>query len=265
MPLCKPILSVQRWCPKRAWCNLVLPASLITVPTLHLLAPSPSLPSDFRMYLGDQSPTSTLPRGGARRSRFFKARSYGANLLAARAAAASDDGPADADGTPAAAGGAGAGQGGPRAGFQVGGATPAPPLACPTALAGIGVGPAAGAQLAAQGISQAGPGAPEQGPVGFQPSPPSSDGPPTADSSGLAGELPAVHPAPAPAPYVSTFGSLPPTLSGGGPQLQAILATHAPYMSKLESIASSATRQARAPPAWPAKQAGQVGRLTARL
>lgn len=127
----------------------------------------------------------------------------------------------------------------------MGGATPAPPLACPTALAGIGAGPAAGAELAAQGISQATPGSP-----GF---PPISEAPPSGGTGGLAGELsasaaaPTLEPAPAPQPYISTFGSLPPTLSGSSPQMQAILATNAPYMSKLESIASSATRRAPSP------------------
>lgn len=198
-----------------------------------LLPPLPLCLADFRMYLGEQSPTSTLARGGDRRSRFLKSRS--AILLAGRSSTSEDGSPHGA-GPPGEADWPG---GGARVGFQVGGATPAPPLACPTALAGIAAGPAAGAQLAARGISQ--PGGVTPGPTspGFQP--PSVAGP-SGDASGMAGELSATSASAQ--PYVSTFGSLPPTLSGGSPQLQAILATHAPYMSKLESIASSATRQA---------------------
>ncbi|KAL4434114.1 hypothetical protein ABPG75_000555 [Micractinium tetrahymenae] len=211
--------------------------------------------SDFRMYLGEGSPTTTLARGGARRSRFFKARSFGANLLGARSSTSEDGGPYGGAGggggreANGAAGGGGAGS--PHVGFQVGGATPAPPLACPTALAGIGTGPAVGAELAAQGISQAAQGGqvtPGPSSPGFQPPASPPDGPPSADRGGLMGELSASSSAPAPAlppqPHISMFGSLPPTLSGSSPQLQAILATHAPYMSKLESIASSATRTA---------------------
>jgi pyruvate kinase len=40
------------------------------------------------------------------------------------------------------------------------------------------------------------------------------------------------------------FGSLPPKLAGSSLQLSRILQTHAPYMNKLESLASSATRVA---------------------
>ncbi|KAL4446774.1 hypothetical protein ABPG77_008018 [Micractinium sp. CCAP 211/92] len=189
--------------------------------------------SDFRMYLGEQSPTSTLARGSDRRSRFLKSRS--AILLAGRSSTSEDGSPHRA-GPPGEADGTG---GGARVGFQVGGATPAPPLACPTALAGIAAGPAGGAQLAARGISQAGGVTPGPTSPGFQPP---SDAAASGGASGMAGELSATSATAQ--PYVSTFGSLPPTLSGGSPQLQAILATHAPYMSKLESIASSATRTA---------------------
>ena len=43
-------------------------------------------------------------------------------------------------------------------------------------------------------------------------------------------------------PYVSEFGSLRPKMAGSSMQLNRILLTHAPYMTKLESLASSATR-----------------------
>jgi len=43
-------------------------------------------------------------------------------------------------------------------------------------------------------------------------------------------------------PYVSEFGSLLPRTAGSVQHLNRILLTHAPYMTKLESVASSATR-----------------------
>lgn len=46
------------------------------------------------------------------------------------------------------------------------------------------------------------------------------------------------------APYVSEFGSLLPRTAGSMQHLNRILLTHAPYMTKLESLASSATRTA---------------------
>ncbi|PSC73194.1 Pyruvate kinase [Micractinium conductrix] len=49
--------------------------------------------------------------------------------------------------------------------------------------------------------------------------------------------------APAP-PTTSAFGSLPQPVAGGSSQLQRMLQAQAPYMSKLESVASSATRTA---------------------
>lgn len=52
----------------------------------------------------------------------------------------------------------------------------------------------------------------------------------------------AASPAPAPHTYVSEFGSLPPRDAGSNLHLNRILLTHAPYMTKLESLASSATR-----------------------
>ena len=42
--------------------------------------------------------------------------------------------------------------------------------------------------------------------------------------------------------YVSSFGNLPPLTVDNSQQMNRILLTHAPYMSKLESLASSATR-----------------------
>lgn len=47
------------------------------------------------------------------------------------------------------------------------------------------------------------------------------------------------------APYVSEFGSLLPRTAGSSHHLNKILLTHAPYMTKLESLASSATRCVR--------------------
>jgi pyruvate kinase len=47
-----------------------------------------------------------------------------------------------------------------------------------------------------------------------------------------------------PQPYVSEFGSLLPRTAGSVQHLNRILLTHAPYMTKLESLASSATRTA---------------------
>lgn len=49
-------------------------------------------------------------------------------------------------------------------------------------------------------------------------------------------------PSRAPHTYVSEFGSLPPRDAASNLHLNRILLTHAPYMTKLESLASSATR-----------------------
>ena len=49
-------------------------------------------------------------------------------------------------------------------------------------------------------------------------------------------------PLPSPQPYVSEFGSLLPRRANSSHHLDRILLTHAPYMTKLESLASSATR-----------------------
>lgn len=49
-------------------------------------------------------------------------------------------------------------------------------------------------------------------------------------------------PSRAPHSYVSEFGSLPPRDAAFNLHLNRILLTHAPYMTKLESLASSATR-----------------------
>ncbi|KAL4459021.1 hypothetical protein ABPG75_013886 [Micractinium tetrahymenae] len=54
----------------------------------------------------------------------------------------------------------------------------------------------------------------------------------------------AASPGPAPHTYVSEFGSLPPRDASSNLHLNRILLTHAPYMTKLESLASSATRTA---------------------
>lgn len=43
-------------------------------------------------------------------------------------------------------------------------------------------------------------------------------------------------------PYVSEFGSLPPTNPTASHHMNRMVLTHAPYMTKLESLASSATR-----------------------
>jgi hypothetical protein len=115
-------------------------------------------------------------------------------------------------------------------------------LSGPAAIAGIGASPAAGAALASAG--------------GVAP-PPLPQLPPLEENANGGG----YHWAPAgssmgsPAgaaaqPYVSSFGSLPPHLAGSSLKLGKILLTHAPYMSKLESIASSATRWVAGWVAW---------------
>ena len=60
------------------------------------------------------------------------------------------------------------------------------------------------------------------------------------------------HTPPCLQPYVSEFGSLLPRTAGSMQHLNRILLTHAPYMTKLESLASSATRYALrcADPCW---------------
>ena len=109
-------------------------------------------------------------------------------------------------------------------------------LSGPAAIAGIGASPAAGALLASAG--------------GVAPPPPPQL-PPLEENANGGGDHWAAAGSPMGSaagagaqPYVSSFGSLPPHLAGGSPKLGKILQTHAPYMSKLESIASSATRWA---------------------
>jgi hypothetical protein len=99
---------------------------------------------------------------------------------------------------------------------------------------------------------------------GLPPLPPASPPPPAERREGREGAHGAAPAAPGAAdtngglaleasvgspaqPYVSVFGSLPPKLAGSSLQLSRILQTHAPYMNKLESLASSATRCVRAP------------------
>lgn len=112
-------------------------------------------------------------------------------------------------------------------------------LSGPAALRGIAADPAAGAKLAARG-GKAPPAAtpPPANGVNAVPGDAATGGGDAAVQHGGAGTMPG---SPA-APYVSSFGSLPLQFAGQSPQLRRILLTHAPYMSKLESIASSATR-----------------------
>lgn len=117
-----------------------------------------------------------------------------------------------------------------------------PVLSGPLAMQGIGANPTAGARLAAAHVNteahreraSLADGVGEDAKGGW---------------GGLAaeGSASAVAGGAAP-PYVSAFGSLPAQLAGSSPQLARVLQTHAPYMSKLESIASSATRWAGAEP-----------------
>lgn len=189
------------------------------MPLLPMPWPFPPQPADFRLYEG-RSPDTALHRQ--------RARSFGGGLSRLRgpttAAAASGGGE---DQSPGSAGTAQAG------------------LSGPVAMQGIGNGPVAGAALAA--ISGRTPHQPQV------PSGAANGAATTATTSfgadgGQYGGGGAVMPASPAKPYVSTFGSLPPSFAGSSPQLNRIMLTHAPYLSKLESIASSATRWAGGAP-----------------
>jgi hypothetical protein len=98
-------------------------------------------------------------------------------------------------------------------------------LSGPTAVQGIGTGPAGGIELAAAGGK----------------APPQHHAQHSSDSASTSG-TPFVGQQSCATPYISAFGSLPPRFDERSPQLNRVLLTHAPYMSKLESLASSATR-----------------------
>ncbi|KAI3434821.1 hypothetical protein D9Q98_002878 [Chlorella vulgaris] len=100
-------------------------------------------------------------------------------------------------------------------------------LSGPTAVQGIGTGPAGGIELAAAGGK----------------APPQHHAQHSSDSASTSG-TPFVRQQSCATPYISAFGSLPPRFDERSPQLNRVLLTHAPYMSKLESLASSATRTA---------------------
>ncbi|KAL4856085.1 ATP-dependent DNA helicase PIF1 [Chlorella vulgaris] len=100
-------------------------------------------------------------------------------------------------------------------------------LSGPTAVQGIGTGPAGGIELAAAGGK-----APPQHNAQHSSGSASTPGTPFVGQQSCA------------TPYISAFGSLPPRFDERSPQLNRVLLTHAPYMSKLESLASSATRTA---------------------
>jgi hypothetical protein len=121
------------------------------------------------------------------------------------------------------------------------GAAAAAGLSGPAALQGIAADPAAGAKLAARGgkapPATTAPPANGGGAANYTFGNAAGDG----DGAGQHGGASTLPGSPA-APYVSSFGSLPVQFAGESPQLRRILLTHAPYMSKLESIASSATR-----------------------
>lgn len=161
-----------------------------------------------------RSPDSTLhPRR--------RARSY-ASGLGQRASASTDDE------APAVPGGGGVPAG----------------LSGPQALAGIGADPKAGAALAGINVQRAA----AHGALG---SPPAAAGTAAGGGAspgyaGLAAELSATAAGGQGGgePPVSTFGSLPSQLAMNSPVLSRVVMAHAPYMSKLESIASSATRRA---------------------
>lgn len=179
---------------------------------------------------GVRSPDSTLhPRR--------RARSYAAGL-AQRASTSTDEEHAAASG-----GGAAPGSGG------LGGAGG---LSGPQAMAGIGADPKAGAALAAVNVQRA---AAAAGGLGGSPLAVGSTGtggggasPGYGTGAGVA--VGSEHSMGAyggcgGVPPVSTFGSLPSQLAVNSPVLSRVVQAHAPYLSKLESLASSATRCVR--------------------
>lgn len=109
-------------------------------------------------------------------------------------------------------------------------------LSGPVAMQGIAATPAGGAALAASKVGAAERRAPPLANGGGEQ--PGFARPAAFESAGVEHGV-SLSP---PMPYVSTFGSLPAQLVGSSPQLNRILMTHAPYLSKLESLASSATR-----------------------